>query len=106
MAGTAAAQKVWIAPPATENGKSLRALFEHPDDWRETRSLVDVLFYTDLNFNKQFKDDELRGWFAQLQQWKIKLAMEVGAVKEWGPTGEKTFSVERPMWERIERLGG
>jgi hypothetical protein len=97
---------VWIAPPATENGRSLRALFEHPDDWRETRSLVDVLFYTDLNFNKQFKDDELRGWFAQLQQWKIKLAMEVGAVKEWGQTGEKTFSIERPMWERIQRLGG
>ena len=77
----ACAQQVWISPPASENGQSLRALFEHPDEWRETRSLVDVLFYTDLNFNKQFQDDELRAWFTQLQQWKIKLAMEVGAVK-------------------------
>jgi hypothetical protein len=41
-----------------------------------------------------------------MQQWKIKLAMEVGAIKEWGQTGEVTFSKERPMWERIQRLGG
>jgi hypothetical protein len=100
------AQSVWISPPGTENGQSLRALFEHPDQWQQTRSLVDVLFYTDLNFNNQFKDDELHTWFAQMQQWKIKLGMEVGAIKQWGPTGEITFSKERPMWERIERLGG
>jgi hypothetical protein len=32
--------------------------------------------------------------------------MEVGAVKPWGRTGEKTFGIERPMWERVQRLGG
>ena len=28
------------------------------------------------------------------------------ALKPWGTTGEKTFSLERPMWDRVERLGG
>lgn len=96
---------LWIAPPGIENGRSLRALFEKPDDWRETRSLVNVLFYTDLNFDKQFSDDELRAWFGKLKEWNIKVAMEVGAIKEWGQTGEKTFNAEKPKWERLERLG-
>jgi hypothetical protein len=101
-----AAQTLWIAPPGVENGKALRSLFEHPDQWQQARSRVDVLFYTDLNFNKQFTDNDLRSWFSQLRQWKIKLAMEVGAVKEWAPNGEDCFAKERPMWERIQRLGG
>ena len=70
---------VWMAPPGIENGKSFRDLFEHPDDWKETRSLVDVLMYTDLNFKRQFNDDELRRWFGQLKDWKIRVGMEVGA---------------------------
>lgn len=97
---------VWMGPPAANDGKCFRELFEHPEQWTEARSLIDVLLYTDLNFNKQFKDDELQKWFAMLQQWKIKLGLEVGAIKPWGQTGEKTFNIERPMWERIERLGG
>src|SRR5579863_9603410 len=55
-----AAPPVWMGPPGTNGGQCLRALFDHPDQWRETRKLIDVLFYTDLNFNKQFRDDELR----------------------------------------------
>jgi hypothetical protein len=90
------AQQVWISPPGVENGRALRALFEHPDDWREARSKTDVLFYTDLNFNKQFSDDDLRAMFAKLQQWNLKLGMEVGAVKEWGVTGKTTFNKEQP----------
>lgn len=96
---------LWISPPGVENGKALRALFEHPDEWKETRSLVDVLFYTDLNFQRQFSDDELRAWFGKLREWNIKLAMEVGAIKEWGRTGEKTFKAEQANWDRLERLG-
>lgn len=97
---------VWISPPGIDNGKFLRELFEHPDEWKDTRSLVDVLFYTDLNFQKQFTDSELGAWFPMLKGWNIKLALEVGAIKEWGVTGEKTFNAERPLWERIQRLGG
>jgi len=96
--------EVWLGPPAFNKG--LRQLFEHPDEWKETRSLIDVLFYSDLNFRKQFTDDELKMWLPKLQEWNIKLGMEVGAIKPWGPTGEETFGKERANWERIERLGG
>jgi len=97
---------VWMMPPSYGNGKCFRDLFKEPAAWRETRSVVDVLGYTDLNVNKQFTDDELRSWFPQLRQWGIKFALEVGALKPWGTTGEKTFNIERPMWDRVERLGG
>lgn len=98
--------EVWMMPPAANEGRALRDLFEQPEAWRETRGLVDVLGYTDLNFNKQFTDDELRGWFAKLGGWNLKLALEVGAIKPWGQTGAGTFEKEKPMWERIQRLGG
>ncbi len=98
--------QVWIAPPGVENGRSLRAMFENPDEWAKTRSVIDALFYTDLNFTKQFKDEELKAWFPKMRDWNLKLAMEVGAIKEWSPEGAKTFQKEKPMWERIERLGG
>jgi len=98
--------EVWIAPPGVDNGRSLRAMFEHPDEWAATRAVTDVLFYTDLNFNKQFSDEELRVWFPRMREWNLKLGMEVGAIKEWSPEGAKTFAKEKPMWERIERLGG
>ena len=96
---------VWIGPPGIENGKCFRELFEHSDEWKETRSMVDVLFYTDLNLKRQFSDDELRAWFGKLREWNVKLAMEVGALKEWGQTGEKTFNAERANWEHLQSLG-
>ena len=107
--GTAYAQipspSVWIAPPGTENGKSFRDLFEHPDDWKDARSKTDVLFYADLNLQRQFTDDELRAWFSKAKEWNLKIAMEVGALKEWGLTGEKTFNAERKNWEHLQSLG-
>ena len=96
---------LWISPPGVENGKSFRDLFERADEWKETRALVDVLFFTDLNLKRQFTDEELRRWFGQMKEWNIRLAMEVGALKEWGQTGAKTFAQERPNWERLQRLG-
>ena len=96
---------VWIGPPGVENGKSLRAMFEHPDEWSHTRSLVDGLLYADHNF-KQFSDEGLRLWFSRLREWKLRLSLEVGAVKEWGITGDIPFSRQRPTWDRIQNLGG
>ena len=56
-----------------------RAFREAPA-WKETRSVVDVLFYADHNLKRHFSDDQLRTWFAQLKQWNLKFALEVGAV--------------------------
>lgn len=97
---------VWMGPPAYDNGRCFRELFDRPDQWKETRSAIDVLLYADLNLKKQFTDDQLRAWFAQLNKWQLKFAMEVGAIKPWGQTGEKTFNLERPNWDRVQRLGG
>lgn len=97
---------VWMMPPCHDGGRCFRELFEQPDAWQQTRSVIDVLGCTDLNVNKQFTDDQLRAWFPKLQQWGIQFALEVGAVKPWGMTGERTFNIERPMWDRVERLGG
>ena len=97
---------VWMIPPSYDNGRCFRELFEQPDAWKETRSAIDVLGYADHNLSRHFTDDHLRAWLPELQRWKIKFALEVGAIKPWGPTGEKTFNIERPMWDRVERLGG
>jgi len=43
--------------------------------------------------------------FAQLRDWNVKLDLEVGAVKPWGPTGQQTFHAQQPMWDRFLRLG-
>ncbi len=93
-------------PPATDNGRSLRDLFSNPDQWTQTRSSVDVLGYADHWLDTQFTDEDLRQWLPQMQKLGLKLGLEVGAVKPWGPTGRKTFEVERHMWDRFLSLGG
>ncbi len=97
--------EVWMMPPGNE-GRSFRELSGQPEAWQETRSLIHVLGCTDLQTQKLFTDDELRGWFALMNGWGLKFGVEVGAIKEWGLTGAKTFAAERPLWERVQRLGG
>ncbi|MBE3069394.1 MAG: hypothetical protein IMZ66_04070 [Planctomycetes bacterium] len=97
---------VWMMPPSHDGGRCFRELFEQPDAWKETRALVGVLGYADHLLTKQFTDDQLRAWLPMLKAWGLRLALEVGAVKPWGRTGEKTFGIQRPQWDRVRRLGG
>ena len=98
---------VVMGPPDIEHGRCLRELFEHPDQWAKTRAVVNELLFPDHGFsNKNFTDDEMRAWFAQMQQWGLKLELETGAIKEWGVTGEGTFDREHAQWDRILSLGG
>jgi len=94
-----------MGPPSYDNGRCFRELFEHPDQWQQTRAAIDTLIYADHCLHKQFTDDQLRTWLPMLKKWGIKFELEVGAVKPWGLTAEKTFSIERPMWDRVVRLG-
>ena len=97
-----------VGPPNSSKinqGLCFRELFEKPDQWEKARALTDALLYSDMMF-KDFSDEELKTWFAQMHQWKIKLELEVGAIKEWGVTGENTFRIQKPKWDRIQSLGG
>ena len=94
--------EVWMMPP----GCCFRDLFTQPEQWKETRSRVDVIGCADHWLHKQFTDDELRAWLPMLDTWGLKFGLEVGAVKPWGTTGQKTFDIERRMWDRFQSLGG
>jgi len=98
--------EVWMMPPSSADGRALKDLFSHPDDWKETRTKIDVVGYADHLLSKQFTDEQLRMWLPLLAQWHLKLGLEVGAVKPWGVTGRKVFDAQRPMWDRFRLLGG
>lgn len=104
--GAPGISRVVMCPPGQDNGRCFRELFEKPEQWRQTRAAIDTLGYADHVLNKQFTDEQLRAWLPQLNAWGIRLELEVGAVKPWGTTGEKTFNIERVMWDRFQRLGG
>ncbi|MGA2499479.1 MAG: hypothetical protein ABSH20_17195 [Tepidisphaeraceae bacterium] len=106
LAQPATRPAVAMYPPTQDNGRCFRELFEQPDQWKDTRSLISAIGYADHQLNKQFTDEQLGAWLPMLQQWGVKLELEVGAVKPWGPTGEKTFNVQRKTWDRVQRLGG
>jgi hypothetical protein len=97
-----------VGPPNSHDinqGLCFRELFEHPEQWQKTRALTNALLYADWAF-RDFSDKDLAAWFAQMQQWNIKLELEVGGIKPWGVTGEGTFTKQKASWDRIERLGG
>ena len=101
-----ALSRVCMYPPNQDNGRCFRELFEHPDQWARTRGRIDAIGYAGHVLNRQFSDDQLRTWLAMLGKWGLRLELEVGAVKPWGPTGEKTFRAQAPNWDRVRRLGG
>jgi hypothetical protein len=98
---------VVMSPPYLDHGRTTRELFEHPEQWANTRAKVNELLFADHTFNEEnFSDTELKSWLAQLQQWGLKLELETGAIKEWGVTGQGTYEHEHHYWDRILRLGG
>jgi len=97
--------QLWMGPPGKDEGRRFRDLFDHPEQWEQTRAAIDVLQYADHVLKKQFTDDELRRFFGLLKQWKLKFAMEVGCIKPWGLTGQRTFEIQRKYWEHFQSLG-
>ena len=103
--GESTVSRVVMGPPSYNRGSDLRELFEHPDEWKTTRSLINEILYPDQCF-KPFTDEELKRWLGMMQQWNIRLGLDVGAIKEWGQTSEISLSVGRKYWDRIQGLGG
>jgi hypothetical protein len=102
MAAPAAARPaIWMFPPPSENGQALRALFQDPAAWQQTRARIDGLGYADHWLNSQFSDAELRAWLPLIGKWHLKFGLEVGALKMWGPTADEAFARDAPKWDRF-----
>jgi hypothetical protein len=101
-----ALSRVCMFPPGQDNGRCFQELFEHPEQWAETRQRIDTIGYADHVLNRQFSDEQLGAWLPMLGEWGLRLELEVGAVKPWGPTGKKAFEAQAPTWDRMRRLGG
>ena len=101
-----AVRPVWMMPPWRANGQAWRVLFENPSAWAETRKHIQVIGCADHNLNRQFTDAELRLWLPMITRWGLQLGLEVGVIKEWGPTGDLSFAAGSKMWDRFQKLGG
>jgi len=92
---------LWIYPHVGQHGELADQLLEHPESWKETRSVIRGMGFADHVLNRNLTDPQLKALFAFLRQEQIELDLEVGAVKPWGVTGEDTFRKERKMWDRF-----
>ena len=104
---------VWFAP--NMGSTDYAELFTKPDQWSEARANVDVFkFYTQnvnphpcsiCGNNTLGTFIEVRA-FERLMTWGIAISVEVGAVKEWGCTGEMGFGGARDLIQGIQAHGG
>ena len=92
--------KLWAAPPNTNKGQQFRELFERPAAWAQARQRIFGLGYADHSL-ADFTDNDLRVWLPQIERWKLKLYLEVGAIKPWGTTGAIAFQKSHPNWDRF-----
>ena len=98
--------KFLLGPPGIDNGRLLRELVEQPEAWEKLREKTDGIHYACQNITRHFPtDDEQKELFTRLQEIKMPLHLEVGAVKPWGPTAEQTFRAQKPQIDRYLRLG-
>ena len=93
---------IWMMP----RGDTLVELTTQIDKWKETLELIDVIGYADHILHKNYSDTQLRESFAVLKEHGLYLALEVGAIKEWGTTGASTFTQQKNgFWDRYIELG-
>jgi hypothetical protein len=104
---------VWFAP--NMGSREYAELFAKPEQWLVARSHINVFkFYTQNvldspcaicgdNTLKTFVDVNA---FRKLTEWGIAISVEVGAVKEWGCTGDEEFRVARTVIQNIQANGG
>ena len=104
---------VWFAP--NMGSRDYPDLFTKPEEWSVARSRIDVFkFYTQNvleypcaicgeNTLSTFVDVQA---FQKLTEWGIAISVEVGAVKEWGCTGEEELRVAKETIHNIQANAG
>lgn len=104
---------VWFAP--NMGSRDYPELFTKPEQWSVARSRINVFkFYTQNVLNSPCPicgDNTLNTFvdvqaFQKLTDWGIAIAVEVGAVKEWGCTGVEEFRVAKTVIQNIQTNGG
>jgi hypothetical protein len=88
-------------PPSAQDGQSLRELFSQPSAWVQTRARIDGIGYADQPLLRQFSQPERQNFFAELATWHLKLGLEAGAIKEWGPTADQSFPKGARTWDKL-----
>ncbi len=107
------ANLVWFAPNmgSTDYGE----LFTMPQNWSIARAKINVFkFYTqnllddpcDICGNNTLQTFIRVDAFRKLNEWNLATAIEVGAVKEWGCTGEQEFRVANAAVRNVQLNGG
>lgn len=91
----------WMLP----RGDRFTELFENAGQWPRTREILTGVGFADHVLNNRYSDEQLQNGFREIRRMGLGLALEVGAVKEWGTTGEKVFAIQRKFYDRFLSLG-
>jgi hypothetical protein len=106
LAQSTSSKPVMLMPPSFNHNFAFKELFEHPDQWQQTRTKIYSVGVADWILNRDDSDSELDTTFSMLKQWNLKLSLEVGAIKEWGVTGDAAFAHDNAFWKRFVAHGG
>lgn len=107
------ANLVWFAP--NMGSTDYADLFTMPQNWSVARAKINVFkFYTqnllddpcDICGKNTLQTFIRADAFRKLNEWNLATAIEVGAVKEWGCTGEQEFRVADTVIRNVQLNGG
>lgn len=97
---------IWMFPAPWEgNGRCLREMIDHPEQWKQTRSRVSGLGYWPTLLNVHFSDAEIRRLFKLLKQWDLPFGLEVQVIKREWPTARESFDMLQDHMKRFIPLG-
>ena len=91
--------------PSMRSTAEFEALLDNPDQWSELRLSVGAILYPDWGF-RSMSDTELNQWMSKMRALNLTLELEVGVIKPWSSSGEKSFQKDSVVWDRIIKAGG
>jgi hypothetical protein len=115
LGACAPAPQVWFAPNL--GSPDLVDLFTRPEAWPRARARIDVFkFYAAQLLDPEVACDACgpnraaalarAQAFGRLHEWRIDVAIEVGAIKSWDCRAEITAPLARAAAQRVRELGG
>jgi len=110
-ARTEPAQSVWFAPDAET--PDLLDLFNAPSLWQRSRAYIDVLKFGPMQVSTSsipkvntYSDLVKADAFRKLKNWRISVAIEAPAIKEWDCSGNFPAKVTLEYIRNVRSAGG